>query len=140
MMGLRGKKIRKEIRKEKKEEIPPRINTPYGPIRYARPLTPCETCLGRCVVRCNVCAGRAVTKATGNRKRNALNVERVVGSRWTSVEIREGHRHYVCTESKGSRKKKVSFEFEEKTENDSIRLPMIIMISSVLHAFLRISR
>jgi len=81
-----------------------------------------------------------VTKATGNRKRNALNVERVVGSRWTSVEIREGHRHYVCTESKGSRKKKVSFEFEEKTENDSIRLPMIIMISSVLHVFLRISR
>jgi len=102
MMGQqRGKRIKKEIKKEKKkeEQVPPRINTPYGPIRFSRPLTPCETCLGRCVVRCNVCAGRAVTKATGHRKRNALNVERVVGSRWASVESRGGWTQFECAES-----------------------------------------
>jgi len=114
MMGQRGKRIKKEIKKEKKEEVPPRINTPYGPIRNSRPLTPCDTCLGRGIVRCNVCDGRAVTKATGHRKRNTLNVNRVVGSRWTSVEIREGWRQFECTELSGSRKKK---NFEVRMSN-----------------------
>ena len=115
MMGQRGKRIKKEIKKEKKEEVPPRINTPYGPIRNSRPLTPCDTCLGRGIVRCNVCDGRAVTQATGHRKRNALNVNRVVGSRWTSVEIREGWRQFECTELSGSRKKKVSSARREES-------------------------
>lgn len=108
MMGQRGKRIKKEIKREKEAEIPPRIKTPYGPIRFNRPLSTCDTCQGRGLVRCNVCDGRAITRATGHRKRNSLDANRIVGSHWTSVEIREGHRHYVCTESKGSRKKKVS--------------------------------
>lgn len=66
----------------------------------------CDTCSGRGVVRCNVCEGRGVIRKTGQRKRNALNINRVIGSRWTSVEIRCGHRQYVVTEQKGSRKKK----------------------------------
>ncbi len=45
-------------------------------------------------------------RATGHRKRNALVPDRAVGSRWTSVEIRSGHRHYVVSEVRGSRKKK----------------------------------
>ena len=36
---------------------------------------------------------------------NTVNVDRIVGSRWTSVEIMEGHRHYVCSETRGSKKK-----------------------------------
>lgn len=106
MMGQRGKRIKKEIKREREAEVPPRINTPYGPIRFNRPLSTCDACQGRGIVRCNVCDGRAITRATGHRKRNSLDADRVVGSHWTSVEIREGHRHYVCTESKGSRKKK----------------------------------
>jgi len=106
MMGQRGKRIKKEIKREREAEVPPRINTPYGPIRFNRPLSTCDACQGRGIVRCNVCDGRAITRATGHRKRNSFDADRVVGSHWTSVEIREGHRHYVCTESKGSRKKK----------------------------------
>ncbi len=77
-----------------------------GPIRLNRPLSVCETCQGRGVVRCNVCDGRGVIRATGHRKRNALNINRVNGSRWTAVVIRSGHRHYVVSEIRGSRKKK----------------------------------
>jgi tryptophan-rich hypothetical protein len=59
------------------------------------------------VVRCNVCDGRGIIRATGKRKRNTLpNPKRIIGSLWTSVEIREGHRHYRCTEVRGSRKNK----------------------------------
>ncbi len=54
-MGVRGKKIRKEIREEKEMETPPRINTPYGPIRFNRPLTMCDICIGLGKVYCNVC-------------------------------------------------------------------------------------
>jgi len=32
-------------------------------------------------------------------------------------------------------RKEIGFELEEQTENDSIRLPMIIMIFSILHIF-----
>ena len=71
-----------------------------------RPLRVCDVSNGRGVVRCHVCDGKGVIRKTGNRKRNSLNVSRVVGSRWTSVEIRSGHRHYVCSEIKGSKKKK----------------------------------
>ena len=53
-----------------------------------------------------VCEGVGLVRATGQRKRNTVNIDRIVGSRWTSVEIRCGHRHYVCDEIKGSRKKK----------------------------------
>mmetsp|Transcript_15800 Transcript_15800/g.23747 ORF Transcript_15800/g.23747 Transcript_15800/m.23747 type:complete len:273 (+) Transcript_15800:137-955(+) len=106
MMGQRGKRIKKEIKKEREMETPPRIQTPYGPIRFNRPLAICDACSGRGVVRCNVCEGRGVIRATGHRKRNALVVNRAVGSRWTSVDIRCGHRHYVVSEVKGSRKKK----------------------------------
>lgn len=65
----------------------------------------CDDCAGRGVVRCNVCEGRGVTRATGQRKRNALNIERINGSRWTAVETRLGHRHYVVSQVRGSRKK-----------------------------------
>jgi hypothetical protein len=71
-----------------------------------RPLQVCDICNGRGVVRCHVCEGRGVIRKTGTRKRNALNIKRAVGSRWTSVEIRSGHRHYVCSEVRGSKKKK----------------------------------
>jgi tryptophan-rich hypothetical protein len=57
------------------------------------------------IVPTQVCQGAGVTRATGQRKRNMVHLDRVVGSRWTSVEIRAGHRHYVCMETRGSRKK-----------------------------------
>lgn len=53
-----------------------------------------------------VCEGRGVTRATGQRKRNALTPSKAIQSKWISVEIRHGHRHYLCTEMRGSRKKK----------------------------------
>ena len=77
-----------------------------GPIRFNRPLSICDECAGRGIVRCNVCEGKGVTRATGQRKRNALNVDRVNGSRWTAVETRAGHRHYIVSEIRGSRKNK----------------------------------
>ena len=54
MMGQRGKRIKKEIKKELQMDTPPRIKTPYGDIRMMRPLSICPTCQGRGVVRCNV--------------------------------------------------------------------------------------
>ena len=53
-----------------------------------------------------VCEGRGVVRKTGGTKRNRVEVNKVIGSKWTSVEQREGHRHYRVAESKGSVKKK----------------------------------
>ena len=63
-----------------------------------RPLQVCDICNGGGVVRCHVCEGGNVIRKTGNRKRNALNIKRAVVSRWTSVDSRSDHRHYVCSE------------------------------------------
>ena len=35
-----------------------------------------------------------------------MEINKVVGSKWTSMEQREGHRHYEVVERKGSPKKK----------------------------------
>lgn len=105
-MGQRGKRIKKEMKKELQMDTPPSIKTPYGDIRMMRPLSICPTCQGRGAVRCNVCEGRGVVRASGNRKRNSLVPSKAIKSKWTSVEIRFGHRHYLCDEIRGSRKKK----------------------------------
>lgn len=54
MMGKRGKKLRKEMREERRKPTPPRIQTPYGPIRMNSPPRMCLACAGRGVVRCKV--------------------------------------------------------------------------------------
>lgn len=107
-MGQRGKRIRKEKRRARKEPTPPRIQTPYGPIRFNKPPRRCETCQGRGIVRCHVCEGRGVVRKTGTTKRNIVDPNKVVGSQWSSVAIREGHRHYRVVEMKGSAKKKTA--------------------------------
>ena len=106
LYGLRGKKIRREKRKALKDPTPPRIETPYGPIRIPKPPRVCETCFGRGRIRCNVCEGRGAVRATGNNKKNSIVAERLVGSQWTSVEIQYGHRHHALLETRGSAKKK----------------------------------
>jgi len=105
-MGLRGKRIRREKRKAWQDPTPPRLDTPYGPIRLTRPPRTCDLCLGRGHVRCTVCEGRGVTRATGSRKQNPVRVDRLLHSRWTSVEIYHGHRHHTILEVQGSVKKK----------------------------------
>jgi len=113
MMGLRGKKIRREKRRARQEsKTPPRIQTPYGPIRLNRnesPTRTCDYCGGRGMVRCSVCQGNGVIRATGQRKRNSINLQdlnRLIGSQWTSVEIYNGHRHHTVKEIQGSKKQK----------------------------------
>lgn len=44
--------------------------------------------------------------ATGHKKKNSVNMNRIVGSRWTSVETRCGHRQYTVSETRGSKKNK----------------------------------
>jgi tryptophan-rich hypothetical protein len=110
MMGQRGKRMRREKRRALKEPTPPRIQTPYGPIRLAKPPRVCERCSGRGLVRCSVCEGRGAVRATGQRKTNSLQRRRLVGSRWTSVEIVNGHRHHTVMEVQGSPKKKGQYQ------------------------------
>jgi tryptophan-rich hypothetical protein len=105
-MGLRGKKIRREKRLAQKLATPPRIETPYGPIRISRPPRICDTCRGRGVVRCTVCKGRGVIRATGMSRANKVDANRLVGSLWTSVEVMYGHRHHQVIEVQGSPKNK----------------------------------
>lgn len=57
-------------------------------------------------MKCHVCDGRAVVAATGHKKRNTVDMNRVISSRWTSVETRCGHRQYIVSEMRGSKKKK----------------------------------
>ena len=85
---------------------PPVDWTPYGPIRQSYEPTVCPVCEGRGVVKCNVCEGRGYVAATGSRKKNTVDMRRVVGSRWTSVETRCGHRQYTVSETRGSKKNK----------------------------------
>jgi len=110
LFGLRGKRIRRERRRALQDPTPPRIQTPYGPIRLNRPPRLCECCTGRGLVRCDVCEGRGVIRATGhNRKRNPIKADRLVGSQWTSVEVYNGHRHHTVMEVRGSRKNRESW-------------------------------
>lgn len=110
MMGQRGKRIRREKRKALQEPTPPRILTPYGPIRLPKPPRPCDCCRGRGLLRCSVCEGRGVVRATGNNKNNQIQADRLLGSQWTSVEIYKGHRHHTVMELRGSPKKKLEWQ------------------------------
>jgi len=105
-MGQRGKRIKKEKKRAMREPTPPRIETPYGPIRLNKPPRKCEKCSGRGMLRCHVCEGRGVVRKTGSSKSNRVEMRNVVGSQWTSVHTREGHRHYRVAEMMGSPKKK----------------------------------
>jgi tryptophan-rich hypothetical protein len=105
IMGLRGKKIRREKRRALQDPTPARIQTPYGAIRLSRPPRLCECCRGRGLLRCQVCLGQGVIRATGPRKTNVLMTNRLIGSKWTSVEIRNGHRQHTIVETRGSSKK-----------------------------------
>jgi len=108
--GRRGKQIRREKRKALREPIPPRIETPYGPIRFPKPPQTCVKCSGRGLIRCPVCEGRGAIRATGSRKRNAIVVDRLVGSLWTSVEVYNGHRHHTIMDVRGSPKRKLEMQ------------------------------
>ena len=106
IMGLRGKRRRAELRQLKQQPTPALIRTPYGPIRPSSQPRLCITCAGRGRVRCPVCEGRGLIRATGPTKYNRIDLSRMIGSRWTSVEIREGHRQYTVSETRGSPKQK----------------------------------
>lgn len=105
-MGVHGKRTRKDLRRSKQLPVPKVDWTPYGPIRQQQQPKICPECKGRGMVKCRVCDGRAVVAATGHKKKNTVNMQRVIGSRWTSVEQRCGHRQYTVSEMKGSKKKK----------------------------------
>lgn len=102
LFGQRGKRIRREKRKALQQPTPPRIQTPYGPIRLSYPPRQCDTCNGRGMIRCTVCEGRGVIRATGNfNTKNILpRPENLPQSQWTSVNIRMGHRHHSVIESR----------------------------------------
>lgn len=104
-MGLRGKKIRRLKRAAAREPTPPKVATPYGAVRVARPPQVCDACRGRGRVRCDVCAGRGVVRATGPRRHNSYQIDRLVQSQWTSVETYNGHRHHTIVETRGSRRR-----------------------------------
>jgi tryptophan-rich hypothetical protein len=101
-MGSRGKKIRRHKREARERlKTPARVQTAYGPIRFARPPRVCDACRGRGVCRCSVCLGRGVVRASGMRKRNQIP-RKLEGSQWTSVEVCRGHRHHTVIEVRGS--------------------------------------
>lgn len=105
-MGVRGKRVRRQKRKAAKEDTPPRVQTPYGPIRLPRPPRFCDTCRGRGLIRCCVCEGKGAVRATGSRKNNQVDLDRLISSQWTSVEVYYGHRHHAIMELRGSPKQK----------------------------------
>jgi len=113
-MGLRGKRRRAELRDLKKQSTPALIKTPYGPIRPSAQPKPCLDCGGRGIIRCRVCEGRGLVRATGNTKHNRIgDWSRLIGSKWTSVEQRCGHRQYTVSETKGSPSKKINGSFAQ---------------------------
>lgn len=104
-MGLRGKRRRAELRQLKQQETPAFLKTPYGKIRPQSKPRLCTTCIGRGKVRCPVCEGKGLLPATGHAQKFNRIHQPILGSRWTSVLIREGHRQYTVSETRGSPKK-----------------------------------
>lgn len=64
-----------------------------------------------------VCEGKGVIRATGQKKYNSVDINRIVGSRWTSVEICHGHRQFECSQIQGSNKKNSSNPLEFRMSN-----------------------
>jgi len=109
-MGQRGKRLRKQKRKDPTKLSdggvgPQTREDPEAAIHSSPSRLLCQTCSGRGVCTCNVCQGRGKVRASGLTKSNRVELDRVVGSQWSSVQVRMGHRHYRVGDVKGSKKR-----------------------------------
>eukprot|EP00518_Triparma_eleuthera_P003207 CAMPEP_0182461488 /NCGR_PEP_ID=MMETSP1319-20130603/6054_1 /TAXON_ID=172717 /ORGANISM="Bolidomonas pacifica, Strain RCC208" /LENGTH=232 /DNA_ID=CAMNT_0024660781 /DNA_START=95 /DNA_END=790 /DNA_ORIENTATION=+ len=83
---------------------PPTVQTPYGPVRCPLVKIGCGACFGLGGVRCPTCGGAgAMRKGAATGKRNSMPPKgRLGGSKFTSVEKLNGHRHYYVKELRGA--------------------------------------
>ncbi|CAM9796211.1 unnamed protein product [Choristocarpus tenellus] len=65
----------------------------------------CPSCVGSKTIVCPVCLGTGLISKTGFSKKNNVNMQKIIDSKWTSVNARLGHRHFVA---RGKKRKKVA--------------------------------
>ncbi|CAM9363916.1 unnamed protein product [Chrysoparadoxa australica] len=108
-MGKRGRTAQMKPSKKRRRQLPEVPiaaavgggDIPGQPKAKPRAIRKCQTCLGTAKLTCSVCAGTGIISATGFSKRNKVSFQRVQGSKFTSVYVREGHRHYFCNSKIG---------------------------------------
>eukprot|EP00850_Spirogloea_muscicola_P011450 SM000071S21074 [mRNA] locus=s71:189844:191066:- [translate_table: standard] len=75
------------------------------PLARLYPRLPCRHCRGTKRVSCDVCQGRGYLLKGGFHRHNPVNVDRIVGSKWTAMESTFGWRHFqVDSKTKGQGK------------------------------------
>eukprot|EP00249_Psilotum_nudum_P011242 c23048_g1_i2 orf=51-725(+) len=69
------------------------------------PRAPCLFCRGEGVVPCARCSGRGFLAKGGYHKNNPIDLDRVIGSKWTAVETTFGWRHFIVMSKQRGLKK-----------------------------------
>ncbi|XP_057835065.1 uncharacterized protein LOC131045501 isoform X2 [Cryptomeria japonica] len=69
------------------------------------PQVPCRICKGRGKFACDKCDGKGSLGRGGYQKKNPVNLDRIVGSKWTARETTFGWRHFIVySKQRGSAK------------------------------------
>eukprot|EP01018_Ginkgo_biloba_P038759 Gb_28552 [translate_table: standard] len=59
------------------------------------PRLPCRICKGRSKVVCDKCDGKGNLARGGYQKKNPVDLDRIIGSKWTAMEATFGWRHFI---------------------------------------------
>lgn len=75
------------------------------PLDVLYPQIPCRICKGRGRVACDKCDGKGSLGRGGYQKKNPVDLNRIIGSKWTALETTFGWRHFIVhTKQRGSAK------------------------------------
>jgi len=60
----------------------------------------CRRCRGSCTIDCKDCRGSGQLPRGGYQKKNPVNMNRLIGSKWTAMERTFGWRHFRATQNR----------------------------------------
>ncbi|KAL3687771.1 hypothetical protein R1sor_014080 [Riccia sorocarpa] len=64
------------------------------PLRDFYPRLPCRHCKGKGEIVCDKCVGEGKLSRGGWHKKNPVDLDRIIGSKWTAMESTFGWRHF----------------------------------------------
>ncbi|CAM9139665.1 unnamed protein product [Discosporangium mesarthrocarpum] len=111
----------------RKQQLQRRPSVPLS----SRGLRPCPTCEGEKTCPCPVCQGTGNISKTGFNKKNVINMQKIVGSKWTSTDTRQGHRHYVARSRRRNKVKEAEVELVNTCGPEEKRVHLWMPVSEL---------